>query len=214
MYKKEYEQVFENKDESWRKNLKDFGCQVDEVYKADVTEKEDEDETDQELTPWIKVPKSRINEIKDVITRPNESKLMARLEKRNITLKNAEKVREGIISGKINQKKVKDMYNNIAEDVNKLNKLKPTESRKKMLPIFKQLEEIFMGSKADEKVDDEADEQPDTADMPELESEESTAQQGQGVKILSKQQMIARLPVLLAGNNYKQQITHKNLKMK
>ena len=153
-----------------------------------------------------------------MITRPNESKLMARLEKRNITLKNAEKVLEGIISGKINQKKVKDMYNNIAEDVNKLNKLKPTESRKKMLPIFKQLEEIFMGSKADEKVDDEADddtdEQPDTADMPELESEESTAQQGQGVKILSKQQMIARLPVLLAGNNYKQQITHKNLKMK
>ena len=182
MYKKEYEQVFENKDESWRKNLKDFGCQVDEVDKADVTEKEDEDETDQELTPWIKVPKSRINEIKDVITRPNESKLMARLEKRNITLKNAEKVLEGIISGKINQKKVKDMYNNIAEDVNKLNKLKPTESRKKMLSIFKQLEEIFMGSKADEKVDDEADDdtdkQPDTADMPELESEESTAQQG------------------------------------
>ena len=41
--------------------------------------------------------------------------------------------------------------------------------------------------------------------MSELESEESTAEQGQGVKILSKQQMITRLPVLLAqfkaGNN-------------
>ena len=50
-----------------------------------------------------------------------------------------------------------------------------------MLPIFKQLEEIFMGSKADEEADqkvddetaDEADEQPDTTDMPELESEKS-----------------------------------------
>ena len=59
MYKKEYEQVFENKDENWRKkhdskNLKDFSYQVDEVNKADVTEKEDEDETDQELPPWDK----------------------------------------------------------------------------------------------------------------------------------------------------------------
>ena len=66
------------------------------------------------------------------------------------------------------------MYNNIAEDVNKLNKLKPTESRKKMLPIFKQLEEIVMGSEEDEEVDDEkddevddeTDEQLDTTDMP------------------------------------------------
>ena len=61
MYKKEYEQVFENKDENWRKkydykNLKDFSYQVDEVNKADVTEKEDEDGTDQVLPPkWQKV---------------------------------------------------------------------------------------------------------------------------------------------------------------
>ena len=81
MSKKEYEQVFKNKDENWRKkhdykNLKGFSYQVDEVNKADVTEKEDQDETDQELPPWIKVPKSRFNEIKDVITKANESKLM------------------------------------------------------------------------------------------------------------------------------------------
>ena len=44
-----------------------------------------------------------------------------------------------------------------------------------MLPIFKQLEETFLGSKADEEVDDEADdetddetdEQPDSTGMPE-----------------------------------------------
>ena len=46
-------------------------------------------------------------------------------------MKNAEKLLEDVISGKINNKKAKNMYNNIAEDVNKLNKLKPTESRKK-----------------------------------------------------------------------------------
>ena len=116
MYKKEYEQVFENKDEKWRKkhdneNLKDFSYQVDEVNKADITETEDE--TDQELPPWIKVSKSRFNEIKDVITKANESKLMTRLDGSNITLKNLEKLLEDIISGMINKKKAKDMYNDI-----------------------------------------------------------------------------------------------------
>ena len=96
-----------------------------------MTEKEEEDETDQELPPWMKVPKSRFNETKDVITRAIESKLMTRMEGRNISLKNAEKLLEGMISGKITKKKARDMYNDIAEDVNKLNKLKPTESRKK-----------------------------------------------------------------------------------
>ena len=58
MYKSKYEQVFQNKNGNWRKkydykNLKDFSYQVDEVNKADVTEKEDkdEDETYQELLP-------------------------------------------------------------------------------------------------------------------------------------------------------------------
>ena len=102
------------------------------------------------------------------------------------------------------------MYNDIAEDVNKLNKLKPTESRKKILPIFKQLEEIFMESKADEEVDDGADnEVDDETDMPELEIEESGAQrreqEGQGLKILTPQQILSTLPISLAqlkaGNN-------------
>ena len=83
------------------------------------------------------MPKSRFNEIRDVITRANESKLMPRLEGRNITLKNIEKLLEDIISGKINKKKARYIYNHIAEDVNKLNKSKPTESRKKILPIFR-----------------------------------------------------------------------------
>ena len=122
MYKKEYKQVFEIKDEDWKKkhdykHLKDFSYQAGKVNKADVTEKEDE--TDQELPLWIKASKSRFNEKRDVITRSNESKLMIRLEKSNITLKNAEKLLEDVISGKINKKKARNMYDNIANDVNK-----------------------------------------------------------------------------------------------
>ena len=52
-------------------------------------------------------------------------------------------------------------------------------------------------------------EEPDTTDMPKLESEESAAerrnQQGQGLKILTPDQMLSRLPITLAelkaGNN-------------
>ena len=45
-------------------------------------------------------------------------------------------------------------------------------------------------------------EQPDTTDMPELESEESAKQrrnqQGKGLKILTPNQMLSRLPIFLA----------------
>ena len=55
-----------------------------------------------------------------------------------------------------------------------------------------------------------SDEQPDTTDMPELESEESAGQRrnlpaGSGLKILTPDQMLSRLPITLAqlkaGNN-------------
>ena len=47
-----------------------------------------------------------------------------------------------------------------------------------------------------------SDEEPDTTDMPELESEESVAekrnQPGKGLKILTPDQMLSRLPISLA----------------
>ena len=57
--------------------------------------------------------------------------------------------------------------------------------------------------------DKKTDEQPDTTDMPELESEESAEQrrnhQRKGVKILTPNQMLSRLSITLAqlksGNN-------------
>ena len=57
--------------------------------------------------------------------------------------------------------------------------------------------------------DKKIDEQPDTTDMPELESEESAEQRrnqtGEGLKILTPNQMHSRLPISLAqlkaGNN-------------
>ena len=56
--------------------------------------------------------------------------------------------------------------------------------------------------KADDKTDETDDEQLDTTDMPDLETEESAEQRrkhkGHGLKILTPQQMLSRLPISLA----------------
>ena len=65
---------------------------------------------------------------------------------------------------------------------------------------------VLFKAKIDEKessiTTQQSDEQPSTTDMPDLESEESTAQrryqQGQGLKILTPNQMLSRLPISLA----------------
>ena len=71
----------------------------------------------------------------------------------------------------------------------------PAKSQENMVKILSQLKELVVGS------------QPDTTNMPELETEESAAQRRnqQGLKILTPNQMLGRLPITLAqskgGNN-------------
>ena len=72
-----------------------------------------------------------------------------------------------------------------------------------MVEILSLLQELIKSN------DKKTDEQPDTTNMPELESEESAEQrrnqQGKGLKILTPNQMLSRLPInlaqLKAGNN-------------
>ena len=78
-----------------------------------------------------------------------------------------------------------------------------TKIQEKMADISWLLKEILNPS------NERSDEQPDTTDMPQLESEESAAErrikQGKGLKILTPDQMLSRLPITLgqlnAGNN-------------
>ena len=55
--------------------------------------------------------------------------------------------------------------------------------------------------------DEKEDEEPEIIDMPLLKTEKSTEQEGQWVKVLTRKQLITRLPILLAqlkaGNNSK-----------
>ena len=100
-------------------------------------------------------------------------------------------------------------YNNTFDDVEIILKSKVTINRERMMEILVQLKDIIAkltDEQPYEEVDVEADEQPDeqqdTKDMPDLESEESAAQrrnqQGQGLKIITPDQMLSRLPISLA----------------
>ena len=100
----------------------------------------------------------------------------------------------------MNKKEFKRECNNIVGDVEAiLQKPVLRRSQEKMAKILSLLAEIpnFKDKKLDE--------QPDTTDMPELKSEESAEQKGIGIKILTPNQMLSRLPISLsqlkAGNS-------------
>ena len=112
------------------------------------------------------------------------------------------------------------MYiNNVYKGEQKIRRLDSKTNRNKdITDIYNQVRKLFIvPSEPDmnyvptyDKSNDEADnEQPDTTNMPELESDEYAEQRrnkkGQGLKILTPEQMLSRLPISLAqlkaGNN-------------
>ena len=104
----------------------------------------------------------------------------------------------------MNRHELKEKYNDIVDDVEKILTKQPfTINEQNMIKILSLLKEIIKSN------DKKADEQPDATNMPELESEESAAerrnQQGEEVKILTRNQLLSRLPISLAqlkaGNN-------------
>ena len=98
-----------------------------------------------------------------------------------------------------------------------------TRNRKRMVKILSLLKEIIakpIDEGADEQPNKEADEQPDTTEMSDLESEKSVKQKRNKkefeLKILTPDQMFNRLPISLAqlkaGNN-SEKITNKITKL-
>ena len=158
------------------------------------------------LPKWVNVSEERFNEILSTVTEARNNGLKINADGREIILDDAESLLKGVGSRKIDKHEFKSKYKNIANDVKKiLNRPILTRCQKNMINILSLLKEI---SKFNDK---ETDEQPDTTNIPELQREESTAQrrnqQGQGLKILTPNQMLSRLPIALAqlnaGNNSK-----------
>ena len=123
---------------------------------------------------------------------------------REITLDYAESLLKGIASGKIKGNELKREYNNIVDNVEAIvQKPMLTRRQEKTVEILFLLKEILKSK------DKKTEEQPDTTDIPELESEESSEQEKnqkrEGLKILTPNQMLSRLPITLAqlkaGNN-------------
>ena len=90
-----------------------------------------------------------------------------------------------------------EKYNNTVNDVDKiLNKQPFTTNEQNMIKFVSLLKEIIKPN------DKKTDEEPDTTNISELESEESAAerrnQQRKGVKILTPNQLLSRLPISLS----------------
>ena len=95
---------------------------------------------------------------------------------------------------------------------------KVTKNQIKLVNILVLLKEIFMKSLTDEQLDDKTDnEEADITYMSELESEQSAEQRrkqkGEGLKILTQNQMISRLPISLvqlkAGNSSEKKLKNE-----
>ena len=121
------------------------------------------------------------------------------------------------------QQELKILINKLNNDYNPRNKTKikekddTLESANKLYSIREDIIDAFSkgifsyidGFQVEKETDKETNEQPDTTNMPELESEESAEernnQPGKGLKILTPSQMLSRLPIILAqlkaGNN-------------
>ena len=153
------------------------------------------------LPKWIKISERRFNEILGTTTKAKSERLRTNVDGREITLDNTENLLKGLGNGILHGHKFKNRYNDIANDVEAIvNKAPITRNLAKIVKIWSLLKEIPKPEKSDE--------QPDTTDMPELEEEsaaERRNQQGQGLKILTPDQMLSRLPITLAqlkaGNN-------------
>ena len=153
------------------------------------------------LSKWVSVSKKRYNEILSTVTKANNEGLRRNVDGTEITLDNTESFLKDLGNAILDGHKFKRKYNNIARDVEAIvNKPIITRNQEKIAEIMSLSKEIPKPK---------SDEQSNTKDVPELESEESVAerrnQQGQGLKILTPDQMLSRLPITLAqlkaGNN-------------
>ena len=153
------------------------------------------------LPEWINVSVKRFNEILSVVTEAKSEWLRTNIDGREITLHNAKSLLKDLGNGILDDPEFKIRYNDIANDVEAIvNNPIITINQEKTVKILSLLKEILKPKKSDEE--------PDTTDMPELKEDsaaEKINQQEQGLKILTPDQMLSRLPITLAqlkaGNN-------------
>ena len=133
------------------------------------------------LQEWVKVSEKRFNKILSTVTEAKNEGLKTNVGGREVTLDNTESLLKHLGKEILDRHEFKRQRNNIANDVEVIvNKSLTARNQEKMVEIMSLLKEIPKSK---------SDEQPNTTDMPELESEESVIegrnQQGQALKILT-----------------------------
>ena len=123
-------------------------------------------------------------------------------------INNTENLLKDLGIGLVDGHEFKNRYNDIVDDIKAIvDKATITKNKKKIVKTMSVLREILKTK---------SNKQTDATDMPELESEESTAERrkidGKGLKILTSGQMLSRLPITLAqlkaGNNSQKLYEH------
>ena len=185
-YKSDYDtddELTENKKKKYDYEQFVLGDEINKESKLDEKTKELKLT---KLLKWIKVDEKRFNEILNTITEAKNNGLKINVDGKEITLDKAESLPKDIDSRKINGHEFKEKFNDIVNDVIPIldkSTLSRNLKKEKMVSILSLLKEII---KPDYEITDE---QPDTTDMPELESEKSAQQrrnqQGKGLKILT-----------------------------
>ena len=108
--------------------------------------------------------------------------LVTQIDNKRYTLNDVNKLVNEIANGKIGKNNAIKSYNNLVNKAEQIAELRSTPHRPKMLKIFNYLAEIFDGPTGEE-----------------------SATEGKGLKILTPNQMLSRLPISLAqlkaGNN-------------
>ena len=123
-------------------------------------------------------------------------------------INNTENLLKDLGIGLVDGHEFKNRYNDTVDDIKAIvDKATITKNKKKIVKTMSVLREILKTK---------SNKQTDATDMPELESEESTAERrkidGKGLKILTPGQMLSRLPITLAqlkaGNNSQKLYEH------
>ena len=134
-----------------------------------------EQKSDQSIPKWVQVSKDRFDFIKLKINK--NKKLNTMIDKKSYTLNDANELVNKIAEQTIDKNNAIKEYNNLVNKAEEIAELRSTPPRQKMLKILNYLGYIFNGPTAD----------------------------GKGLKILTPNQMLSRLPITLAqlkaGNN-------------
>ena len=119
------------------------------------------------LPNWVEISEKKINEILSTASKAKNEGLQTNVDGREVTLDNTESLLKDLGNGILNCHEFKNRYNNIVDDIKTiLNKPMIRRNGKKIIEIMGLLKEI---------IKTKLNEEPDTTDMPELESEESAA---------------------------------------